>query len=290
MSASKCYLSFYQFISNTARFPLPPSSLHSLNFVLLLCLLCCHTVWNPFFSFLFFSYNSVDLSVSSPYLYIYRTFFPQSQDLSCLKCLFLGFSASPSYCLSPTLPSLLSLESCSFYLGLKWMVFLRKSVADCCRARGPACHCSRLIYPQPLSSCYAWSLNFPFLLFFPCFFSQIPPLTLPDPPHPSALIFLSCRPILSEHDTCSIHATGFIFSLWAYSKICHVRQLLEPECDVQCTHAHLRTLLRIRLYSLPLFLHRGPYTVTHKGSLHATVCIINCEVMAALYSPCLTSH
>ncbi|TNN29524.1 hypothetical protein EYF80_060327 [Liparis tanakae] len=37
---------------------------------------------------------------------------------------------------------------------------------------GPECHrSSRLIYPPPLSSCYAWSLNFPFLLFFPCFFS-----------------------------------------------------------------------------------------------------------------------
>lgn len=131
---------------------------------------------------------------------------------------FLCFSASPSHSLSPSLPFLLPHKCCSFFLCLKWMVFLRKSAADCCRARGPECHRSRLIYPPPLSSCYAWSLNFPFLLFFPCFFSQIPPLALPDfSLHLPALIFLCCHLILLEHDTCSVHATGFIFSLWAYS-------------------------------------------------------------------------
>lgn len=61
------------------------------------------------------------------------------------------------------------------------MVFLRKSAADCCRARGLQCHLSRLIYPPPLSSCYAWSLNVPFLLFFPCFCSPVPPPALPRP-------------------------------------------------------------------------------------------------------------
>lgn len=42
-------LSFYLFISNPAPFPLPPSSLHSLNFVPLLCPPCCRIA---FFSFL----------------------------------------------------------------------------------------------------------------------------------------------------------------------------------------------------------------------------------------------
>lgn len=131
---------------------------------------------------------------------------------------FLWFSASPSHSpisVSPftSLPLMLL-----FFLGLKWMVFLRKSAADCCRARGLECHRSRLIYPPLLSSCYAWSLNFPFLLFFPCFFSQIPPLILPDaPPLLTVLIFLWSRLFLLEYDTCSVHATGLISSLWAYS-------------------------------------------------------------------------
>lgn len=43
-------LSFYLFISNPAPFPLPPSSLHSSNFVLLLCALCCNTICANCFS------------------------------------------------------------------------------------------------------------------------------------------------------------------------------------------------------------------------------------------------
>lgn len=121
--------------------------------------------------------------------------------LSWLLCIPLPFPISSSA--FPSLPQMLL-----FFLGLKWMVFLRKSVADFCWARGPECHSSRLIYPPPLSSCYAWSLNFPFLLFFLCFCSQIPPLILPRPP-PFSLIFHRSRLILSEHDTCSLHATGF---------------------------------------------------------------------------------
>lgn len=46
-------LSFYLFVSNPAPLPLPPSSLHSLNSVLLLCPLCCHTVCNCFSIFCF---------------------------------------------------------------------------------------------------------------------------------------------------------------------------------------------------------------------------------------------
>lgn len=123
------------------------------------------------------------------------------------------FCASPHHLPIPSLPSLCPHKCGSFFLCLKRMVFLRKSAADCCRARGPECHRSRLIYPPPLSSCYAWSLNFPFLLFFPCFFYQIPSLALPDFSLPlPALIFLYCLLPLLEHDTSSVHATGFIFS------------------------------------------------------------------------------
>lgn len=46
-------LSFYLFISNPAPLPLPSSFLHSLNFVLWLCALCCHTQFNCFSIFCF---------------------------------------------------------------------------------------------------------------------------------------------------------------------------------------------------------------------------------------------
>ena len=115
---------------------------------------------------------------------------------------FLTFSCSGLLERSVFLPpciscSLSPVNLALFFLGPEWMVFLRKSAAHSCRARGPECHRSRLIYPPPLSSCYAWSLNFPFLLFFPCFFSQIPPLVLPDPPHPPSISHFSMQPSLS---------------------------------------------------------------------------------------------
>lgn len=133
------------------------------------------------------------------------------------------------------------------------MVFLRKSAAHSCRARGPECHRSRLIYQPPLSSCYAWSLNFPFLLFFPCFFSQIPPLVLPDPPHPPSTSHFSMQPSLSCR-TLYVQRTHRRVNFLApgsprYSKICHVGRPPEPKCDVRCTNAHLRTLQRIHLHS-----------------------------------------
>lgn len=96
-------------------------------------------------------------------------------------------------------------------------------------ARGLQCHRSQLIYPLPLSSCYAWSLNLPFLLFFPCYSSQIPLSDFSLSPH-SALIFIFYPLILSEHDTCSINMTGFTQVLENMS-----RQPREPQCDVQWT-------------------------------------------------------
>lgn len=110
----------------------------------------------------------------------------------------------------PSLPLMLL-----FFRGLKWMVFLRKSAADFCWARGPECHRSRLIYPPPLSSCYAWSLNFPFLLFFLCFCSQIPPLILPRPP-PFSSNF-SMQPSHSFRAWYMQHTCHRVSSLWAYS-------------------------------------------------------------------------
>lgn len=112
------------------------------------------------------------------------------------------------------------------------MVFLRKSVADFCRARRPECHRSRLIYPLPLSSCYAWSLNFPFLLFFLCFCSQIPPR---PPPFTSNFSFAAVSFFQNM-----IHAAhkphGFLTpSLLKHSEICHVGQTHCPKCDVQRT-------------------------------------------------------
>lgn len=113
-------------------------------------------------------------------------------------------------------------------------------------ARGLQCHRSQLIYPLPLSSCYAWSLNLPFLLFFPCYSSQIPLSDFSLSPH-SALIFIFYPLILSEHDTCSINVTGFIFlslSSLRYLKICH-ESLVSPSVMYS---GHLRTLLRILVY------------------------------------------
>lgn len=194
-------VSFNLFISNAASFSLPPSSMHSLNFALLLCLLCCHTVCNC----LCFACSAPELSIKLGFFFL--TFclafcsLLLKTHLFWLLCFPLPFPISSSA--FPSLP-----QTLLFFLGLKWMVFLRKSVADFCWARGPECHSSRLIYPPPLSSCYAWSLNFPFLLFFLCFCSQIPPLILPRPP-PFSLIFHRSRLILSEHDTCSLHTTGF---------------------------------------------------------------------------------
>lgn len=83
-----------------------------------------------------------------------------------------------------------------------------------------------------------------------------------------------------------IHAAympqGFLtVSLLKYSKICHVGQPHDPKCDAQCTYAHLRTLLRIHLYSLPLFFQSGPCSAPYKLSMHAIVYIINCEVMTS---------
>lgn len=152
------------------------------------------------------------------------------------------------------------------------MVFLRKSVAGCCRARGPECHSSRLIYPPPLSSCYAWSLNFPFLLFFPCFFSQIPPLILPDPPPPSSSHFSmqpshSSRTWYLQH-TC--HRVNFLaLSLLKYSKICHVGRPLEPENMMYSAHIHT-------------WEHFWGYICIHCCSLSTAalaLCHINCACM-----------
>lgn len=104
-----------------------------------------------------------------------------------------------------------------------------------CRARRPECHRSRLIYPPPLSSCYAWSLNFPFLLFFLCFCSQIPPRPLhpltPLLSLPIFSFFLRGRLVLAEHDTRSTHATLFS-SPRARSKIldiCHAGRTGQPQ-------------------------------------------------------------
>lgn len=81
MLQSHC-LSFYLFISNPAPFPLPPSSLHSLTFVLFA--LCSILLYNLS---LLFSLSSVFFWLSS---------------------VFLCFSNSPSYSLSPAFPFLLS--------------------------------------------------------------------------------------------------------------------------------------------------------------------------------------
>lgn len=115
-----------------------------------------------------------------------------------------------------------------------------------CRARRPECHRSRLIYPPPLSSCYAWSLNFPFLLFFLCFCSQIPPrppLTTTTTSHPAPFtsnffpfFFLFCgRPVLAEHDTCE-HTCHTVSSPRARSdarKYVMLDGLAGPKCDTQ---------------------------------------------------------
>lgn len=144
---SSICLSFYLFISNPAPLPLPPSSLHS--FVLLFCLPCCHSVC---FSLIFL--------LLPLFWLIYR--FSQLSHLP-----LLSFRASLHHlAILPLCLSVSRVNVALFSLDLKSMVFLRKSVADFYRARGPECHRSRLIYPPPLSSCYAWSLNFPFLLFF----------------------------------------------------------------------------------------------------------------------------
>lgn len=124
-----------------------------------------------------------------------------------------------------------------------------------CRARRPECHRSRLIYPPPLSSCYAWSLNFPFLLFFLCFCSQIPPRPLhPLTPLLSLPIFslslfflLRGRPVLAEHDTRSTHATLLSSprarsSSWIYVAL---HELASPKCETQCTATPKNTLLRV---------------------------------------------
>lgn len=86
-----------------------------------------------------------------------------------------------------------------------------------CRARRPECHRSRLIYPPPLSSCYAWSLNFPFLLFFLCFCSQIPPRPPPQHHHPAPFtsnffpffLFFAAVPFSLNMIHASTHATRF---------------------------------------------------------------------------------
>lgn len=197
-------VSFNLFISNAASFPLPPSSLHSLNFAL------CFVFWVVIQSESVSALPALLLIYLSSLFFLYfllsLLFSLTKTRLFWLLCIPLPFPISSSA--FPSIPQMLL-----FFLGLKWMVFLRKSVADFCGARGPECHSSRLIYPPPLSSCYAWSLNFPFLLFFLCFCSQIPPLILPRPP-PFSLIFHRGRLILSEHDTCSLHATGFPHSFW----------------------------------------------------------------------------
>lgn len=107
-----------------------------------------------------------------------------------------------------------------------------------CRARRPKCHRSRLIYPPPLSSCYAWSLNFPFLLFFLCFCSQIPPRPLhPLTPLLSLPIFFFLHRRLAEHDTGSTHATIFS-SPRAQSdlgRMSHWMKVDGHKCDTQYT-------------------------------------------------------
>lgn len=150
------------------------------------------------------------------------------------------------------------------------MVFLRKRAADCCRAGGLQCHRLRLIYPPPLSSCYAWSLNFPFLLFFPCFFSQIPPFTLPDSPHhhqppsSSQLSFICAAvPFFQNLIRAEYMPQGsFKLSEQILGRILKYYVSLTSQHMMYIAHIHTCEHFRIHLYSLPHLVHGGPETIS----------------------------
>lgn len=156
------------------------------------------------------------------------------------------------------------------------MVFLRKSAADCCRARGLGCHLSRLIYPPPLSSCYAWSLNVPFLLFFPSFCSQVPPPALP---RPLSLRFSFFYPAILQN---TIHVMRmprhFLAPSWLkYLKTCHFEWPHEPNRNAQNICAPEKTsedTSAITAASFIYFKNSGAAPV-HKPSMQAISCIIN---------------
>lgn len=140
--ASGVRLSFYLFISNPAPFPLPPSSAF---------LELCPVDWSfcvvmygadgAHFGFFFYFVSNVFLFIN-----LFCITFKLRYQLLLFPSLIL--MAAP-----PHKPSPHSENEWCFYGRQRGLAFLR----------------SRLIYPPPLSSCYARSLNFPFPVVLPVF-------------------------------------------------------------------------------------------------------------------------
>lgn len=92
--------SFYLLISNSAPFPLPSSSLHSLNFVLLLS----HTTaYNPVLLFFKHSPSCPLQTIFFPFILLHLLFFPVKTSLFMLFCITFPFSYGLSRTPSPPL-------------------------------------------------------------------------------------------------------------------------------------------------------------------------------------------
>lgn len=160
----------------------------------------------------------------------------------------------------PYLPLCLSPSPISFFLlALKWMVFLRKSAADCCWSRRLECHCSRLIYLPPLSSCYAWSLNFAFLLFFPCYCSQIPPPTLPSSSHFSMQPSHSFRTWYMQH-TC--HGVSLLLTHWDKNMPYRAASWSQKWCPI-CIWTPENAFEDLQLFILECLYRRRVHAIIH---------------------------
>lgn len=149
-------------------------------------------------------------------------------------------------------------------------------VPDCCRARGLECHLSRLIYPPPLSSYYAWSLTVPFLLFFPCYCSQVPPPALP---RPLSLRFSFFYPAILQN---TIHVMcmpqHFLAPSWLkYLKTCHVERPHELELNAPNICAPEKTSEHTSAITAGSFicLKNSGAALLHKPCRHAISYIIN---------------
>lgn len=168
------------------------------------------------------------------------------------------------------------------------MVFLRKSAADCCRARGLVCHLSRLIYPPPLSSCYAWSLNFPFLLFFPCFCSKFL-LQFSLVPFPFASRFSDPPLFRTRYASRTCRGVSSLRSWLGSLKTCH------PARATRTAYAHLKKPSDTSAIAAASFIYlkkkekrrSSGAALFHKRIMPAISCMINREVTTSQYCPTL---